>query len=393
MTEDSWGFKDAEALLEQAPCGLVVTTEDGTILRANRTFAAWIGCSPSGLCGRRFQELLTMGGRIFHQTHWAPLMRLQGSVAEVKLDLLHAKGHVITMLLNGVRTEHPEGVRNELALFGTIERDRYERELLAARKRAEELLLEKSMAESALRSAQAELAVAYERAERRASFAEQMIAIASHDLKNPLTAIKMASELLSRGERREREQRLLSNIVSSSERAQRMIADLLDLASVRIGQGIGIKRQLVDVSLLVDQSVGELRVAFVHAKIRHLSKCPGFADVDPDRTQQMIGNLVANSVAYGDLKHPITITTEIRREALWISVHNHGQVITESLIPDLFEPMTRASDRTENVRSVGLGLFIVREIANAHGGTITVHSAPVTGTAFEIQMPLTGVGS
>ncbi|ABY98885.1 PAS domain-containing protein [Pseudomonas sp. SbB1] len=393
MSIDSWGLTDAIELLEQAPCGLVVTTEDGTILRANRTFAGWIGCSPSDLRGRRFQELLTMGGRIFHQTHWAPLMKLQGSVAEVKLDLLHAQGHVITMLLNGVRREHPEGVRNELAFFGTIERDRYERELLAARKRAEELLSEKSMAESALKSAQAELAVAYERAERRASFAEQMIAIASHDLKNPLTAIKMASELLGRGERREREQKLLSNIVSSSERAQRMIADLLDLASVRIGQGMGIKRQLVDVSLLVDQSVGELRVAFVHAKIRHLSKCRGFADVDPDRTQQMIGNLVANSVAYGDLKHPITITTELRCEALWITVHNHGQVIPESLIPDLFEPMTRASDRTENVRSVGLGLFIVREIANAHGGTITVHSAPVTGTAVEIQMPLTGIGS
>lgn len=169
MSIDSWGLTDAIELLEQAPCGLVVTTEDGTILRANRTFAGWIGCSPSDLRGRRFQELLTMGGRIFHQTHWAPLMKLQGSVAEVKLDLLHAQGHVITMLLNGVRREHPEGVRNELAFFGTIERDRYERELLAARKRAEELLSEKSMAESALKSAQAELAVAYERAERRAS--------------------------------------------------------------------------------------------------------------------------------------------------------------------------------------------------------------------------------
>lgn len=55
-----------------------------------------MGCSPSDLTGRRFQELLTMGGRIFHQTHWAPLMKLQGSVAEVKLDLLHTNGHVIT---------------------------------------------------------------------------------------------------------------------------------------------------------------------------------------------------------------------------------------------------------------------------------------------------------
>ncbi|MBK4992411.1 PAS domain-containing sensor histidine kinase [Pseudomonas sp. S37] len=388
MSEDAWGPTDAAALLDQAPCGLVVTTEDGTILSANRTFATWIGSSPFDLRGRRFQELLTMGGRIFHQTHWAPLMKLQGSVAEVKLDLLHTKGHVITMLLNGARREHAEGVRNELAFFGTVERDRYERELLAARKRAEELLSEKATAERDLRNAQAALALAYEHSERRASFAEQMIAIASHDLKNPLTAIKMASELLGRVERCDREQKLLSSIVSSSERAHRMIADLLDLASVRIGQGLQIKRQLIDVCRLVDQSVGELRVAFAHAQIRHLSKGAGWAEVDPDRTQQMIGNLVANSVAYGDLRHPITITTELRSGALWVSVHNHGQVIPQSLIPDLFEPMTRASDRTDHVRSVGLGLFIVREITNAHGGTVNVCSSPDRGTAFQIQLPL-----
>lgn len=107
----------------------------------------------------------------------------------------------------------------------------------------------------------------------------------------------------------------------------------------------------------------------------------------------MIGNLIANSVAYGDLEHPITITTELARGALWLTVHNHGQVIPQALIPELFEPMTRASDRSDNVRSVGLGLFIVREITTAHGGTITVSSTPDRGTAFQIQIPSTSPAS
>ncbi|QXH45835.1 PAS domain-containing sensor histidine kinase [Pseudomonas xanthosomatis] len=382
---------DADMLFEHAPCGLVVTTEDGSILRSNQTFCDWLGQDQAALLERRFQDLLTIGGRIFHQTHWAPLMRMQGSVAEVKLDLLHRDGNVITMLLNGVRREYASGHCYELALFGTVERDRYEREILAARRRAEEVLTQKTHAETELQQAKAELAAAYKNAERRAAFAEQMVAIASHDLKNPLTAIRMATQLLERSERRDKERRLLSSISNSSERAQRMIADLLDFASVRIGQGIGINRRPVELQMVIEQSVSELRVAFGHARIRHLARSTAQADVDPDRLQQMIGNLVANSVAYGDLAHPITVTCDVADGIAIISVHNHGPCIPESLIPDLFEPMTRASDRSDAVRSVGLGLFIVREITEAHGGDITVTSNLESGTTFTLRLPVATV--
>lgn len=379
---------DADALFEHAPCGLVVTTEDGFILRSNQTFCDWLGHDQAGLLERRFQDLLAVGGRIFLQTHWAPLMRMQGSVAEVKLELLHRDGHVITMLLNGVRREYGSGHCYELALFGTVERDRYEREILAARRRAEDLVTQKTHAETALQQAKAELAAAYKSAERRAAFAEQMVAIASHDLKNPLTAIRMATQLLERSERRDRERRLLGSISSSSERAQRMIADLLDFASVQIGQGIVINRRPVELQKLVEQSVSELQVAFGHACILHLARRTAQVHVDPDRLQQMIGNLVANSVAYGDLAQPITVICDWAGGVATISVHNHGPCIPDSLIPDLFEPMTRASDRSDTVRSVGLGLFIVREITEAHGGDITVTSNAIEGTSFTIRLPV-----
>ncbi|MBK4990741.1 MULTISPECIES: PAS domain-containing sensor histidine kinase [unclassified Pseudomonas] len=381
-----------EQLYEGAPCGLVVTTEAGIIVRANQTFCNWLGHSLETLLQRRFQELLTMGGRIFHQTHWAPLMKMQGSVAEVKLEVLHRDGHVITMLLNGVRREHAHGVFHEMALFGTIERDRYERELLAARRRAEQLLAQTTEAEAALQHAKQELADAYHDAQRRAAFAEQMVAIASHDLKNPLTAIKMATQLLERGEHREKERRLLSSISHSSERARRMIADLLDFASVRIGEGITIRRSPTDLPRTVDQSVNELRVAFTHAHIRHLSRGHGELDIDGDRLQQMIGNLVANSVAYGDLAHPITLTTDLQPHAAVIAVHNHGPCIPERSLPTLFAPMTRASSHRDPVRSIGLGLFIVSEITQAHGGAVTVSSDAVYGTTFTIRLPV-GAGA
>ena len=379
-----------EELFDGAPCGLVVTDEDGTILRSNRIFSIWMGISQEALGQLRFQDLLTMGGKIFHQTHWAPLMRMQGSVAEVKLDLKNASEQTVTLLLNGVRREHAEGVYYELALFGMTDRDKYEREIVEARQRAEQLLWEKTSAEAALQQAKVELDLAYEKSQQRAFFAEQMVAIASHDLKNPLTAIKMAADLLARGERTPRDTELLGHISQSSERAQRMIADLLDFALARVGRGIGITRRQVDLHLVIERSVKELRVAFPQAKVIHKQEGAGMAEVDADRMHQVIGNLVANSVAYGDPGHPITVTSTLHGERAMLSVHNEGTAIPESSLGNLFEPMTRVSELDTDLRSVGLGLFIVREIARAHGGDVAVSSTNETGTSFCVSFTRTG---
>ncbi|MBT9304115.1 PAS domain-containing sensor histidine kinase [Pseudomonas sp. TAE6080] len=370
------------ALFDGAACALAITREDGTILRVNQCFSDWLGIPVAELHGRRFQDLLTMGGRIFHQTHLAPLMQVQGSITEVKLDLRHRDGHAVTILLNAVKREHASGVRHELALFGTTDRDKYERELLNARKLAEALLLEKTAAQTALQHAQAELSQAYIKAQRRALFAEQMVAIVSHDLKNPLTAIKMAADFLARGERTAKETQLIGHIGQSSERAQRMIADLLDFTQARVGVGIGVSPSPLDLHDVTRRAVAELRVAFPRATLVHRTVGAGDACLDGDRLQKIIGNLVANSVAYGDLQHPITITSRLDHNGASLSVHNHGPVIADALMSVLFEPMTRGTGQDSEVRSVGLGLFIVREIAKAHGGDVVVSSQVGNGTTF-----------
>ena len=372
---------------ENAPCGLVVMAVDGAIIRANQTFCDWLGYDSTLMHACSFDQLLTVAGRVFQSTHWKPLMDMQGSVAEVKVDLQHRNGTAVAMLLNGVRQASEDGVVYQLALFGISQRDRNERGIFLAMQRAEELLAQKAAAESALQRAQVELAAAYEDVQHRALLAERMVAVASHDLKNPMTAIKMATELLARDVQSDRGRRLLSSIGTSAERAQRMIVDLLDFASIKLGQGIGIRRQQVDLLKAMDQSVSELRIVFGNASIRHLSRGQGTFEVDQDRLQQMIGNLVANSAAYGDLRHPITLTTEFCGNGVVLGVHNHGPAIAEELVPKLFEPMTRGSDRQDALRSLGLGLFIVKQIAEAHGGRVTVTSNPIHGTTFIIHLP------
>src|SRR5688572_9933843 len=142
MAEGGEGeLPDAEALFEEAACGLLLTGADGTIRRVNRTFCRWTGRPAEALVGqRKVQDLLTMGGKIFHQTHWAPLLQMQGSVAEVKLDVLHCDGHTLPMVMNVVRRRHPGGTFDEISTFVAEDRNKYEKELLLARRRAEELL-------------------------------------------------------------------------------------------------------------------------------------------------------------------------------------------------------------------------------------------------------------
>ena len=391
MRDELPKLPDSMSLFETAPCGLMVTRENGSICRANFTFCTWLGYTEEELSEKRLQDLLTIGGKIFHQTHWSPLMQMQGSVAEVKLDFIHKDRHTVTMLINAVRRQRDGEVFHELAMFGTTDRDKYERELLAARKVAEGLLAEKTAAEVALQDAQEKLHVAYEKAQRRAVFAEQMVAIVSHDLKNPLTAIKMAAQILGRGEQSAKSTQMLGHISHSADRAERMIADLLDLALARVGRGLAVSRQPVALELISARTVSELQVTFPAANIVHHTCAQGVVDADADRVQQAIGNLVANAVTYGDPSQPVVIRSLIEHDMALISVQNGGAPIPQATLRTIFEPMTRGTETDGDMRSVGLGLFIVKEIAKAHGGSVAVESNDVDGTTFTVRLPRAGV--
>ena len=132
---------DPEELYDSAPCAYLSTRPDGTIVKANRTFLIWTGYSGDGLLGRRrFQELLAPGDRIFYETHVGPLLRMQGYVREVAFDLVCQSGARLPVLVNSVIKRDGAGnpIVVRIALFDATERRAYERELMVARRRAEE---------------------------------------------------------------------------------------------------------------------------------------------------------------------------------------------------------------------------------------------------------------
>lgn len=364
---------EALALLDCAPCGLMQTADDGTFLRVNRTFCQWVGHPADALVGkRRFQDLLTVGGRLFHQTHWSPLLRMQGSVSEVKLEIQHADGSTLPMVLNAIR--RPQDGVTDLAAYVARDRDRYERELVTARKRQESLVAEANRLHAEARD--------------RALFAEQMIGIVSHDLRNPLSAIMTGTALLSARGLSEHQQRTLGRITRSTERATALIGDLLDFTQARLGGGLAISLEPCKLHDVVAEALEELRLAYPDRELVHARAGDGEIRADGHRLGQLVGNLVSNAIAYGDKGTPITVTSTIEATSATLTVHNLGTPIPAEVQASLFAPMTRGAAAGNRARSVGLGLYIVREIIRAHGGEVAVTSTAAGGTTFRVVLPV-----
>ncbi len=370
-------LEETSLALDAVACGVATTSKSGVFLRINKTFCQWLGVSPTDVIGeRKLQDFMNVGGRIFHQTHWAPLLQMQGSVSEVKLGFRHLDGTEIPMVLNAMRREHEGEVVHEIAAFVARDRDAYERELVQSRRRLEELV--------------AEATHLHAEAKDRALFAEQMVGIVGHDLRNPLSAIAMGTAQLARAELSPNAQRTVMRIGRAVDRAKWLIADLLDFTQVRLGKTLAHTMAPFDLHETVSGAFDELGPLYPGRQLEHVSAGEGVSSGDANRIVQLVGNLVSNAMAYGQSDAPVTVTSRIEQTLFSLSVHNSGTPILPGLLPDLFEPMTRGRAGSNSARSVGLGLFIVREIVKAHGGTIDVTSTAAEGTTFTAVMPRTG---
>ena len=145
MIDETLLDDSAEDLFEDAPCGYLSTRLDGTIIKVNRTFESWTGLARGELLGRRrFQELLSPGSRIYHETHYAPLLRMQGEVRGIAVDLVRAGGGRLPALVTSV-LRHDDAGRPQVirtTVFDASDRRRYEQELLHAQRREQEIARE-----------------------------------------------------------------------------------------------------------------------------------------------------------------------------------------------------------------------------------------------------------
>jgi signal transduction histidine kinase len=237
------------------------------------------------------------------------------------------------------------------------------------------------------------LALAVTSFARRVDAARNMfLGILGHDLRNPLAAITLSAKLaMSKvGDRSELPQQL-AQITSSADAIAVLIRDLIDFTRSAIGAGVPLTPARADLQVLCDEVVREMRAAHPKRSIRLSARGDLAGTWDAHRLRQLISNLVANAFQHGDPDAPVHLTADgADPDTVIITVHNTGSPIPADVLPTIFDPLTRgpaAIEQRRTVGSIGLGLYIVREIAAAHGGTADLASSAAQGTTATVRLP------
>jgi signal transduction histidine kinase len=222
----------------------------------------------------------------------------------------------------------------------------------------------------------------------RIEFDKQLLGIVSHDLRDPLNVISLsAATMLRRSTLDELESRGLSRILSSAKHATRLTSDLLDYTHARLGRAISIRPKRIDLHSLTRQIVDEIRLVHPDRRIALTQVGDAEGEWDPDRLTQAIFNLVGNAIQHSSLQDPIQVSTRDDGETVLLEVKNQGPPLAPDEIPLLFEAFQRGSNARPETGSLGLGLFIAKQIVLAHAGKIQVKSSAEEGTIFTVLWP------
>jgi signal transduction histidine kinase len=225
-----------------------------------------------------------------------------------------------------------------------------------------------------------------EAARRAMELEERLLGIVGHDLRTPLAAIRMSTALLFRGGGLTREQaRTLARVGASAARMTRIIRDLLDFTRVRKEGGLPVSFRAVDLGHLARRAVAELAAVHPDRDLRLLAAGSATVSGDPDRLLQVLTNLLGNAVQHGPPRSPVRVSVGPEGGEVVLRVHNEGPPVPAELQTAMFEPFRRGPGGDED-GSLGLGLFIVREIVRAHGGAIEVRSSEGEGTTFTVRL-------
>jgi PAS domain S-box-containing protein len=361
----------AEDLYEHAPCAYLSTLPDGTIVRVNTTLLEWTGASREWMLdGRRFQTMLTVGSKMYYETHYAPLLRMQGFANEIAFDLVRSDGRILPVLANSRQKRDREGTPlfNRITLIDATDRRRYEWELLIARRKAEQVAKDKV----------------------------DLLAMLSHDIRNPLNALMGVAELLDRTDLSDANRRYIRILKSSSENMLNLLNHVLELSKAEsssfalVETPISVREVAIDVMSTFEPAAREkglqLRTAIG-------ADTPARVIGDPIAIRQILTNLVGNAVKF-TTEGFIELAVGVKDRAtdavtLTYAVSDSGIGIAPEEIDRIFNEFTQASyETTMRFGGTGLGLTITRKLLALYGSSVQVESAPGKGSTFSFSLRL-----
>jgi PAS domain S-box-containing protein len=354
------------SLLEFVPDGIVVSDEAGAIVYVNATAAELFGWDREELVGQAVEVLLPARFRPRHAGlrsgyHAAPRQRPMGIAADLSGLRKDGSEFPAEISLSPLRTE--DGVLAVAAVRDVSERRRIE---------AKALLYRQAQAEVRAR--------------------DEFLSVASHELRTPVTALQVQIQMLDRVAGRsggvpEAVRERIYAIDRQTRRLGRLVEALLDVSRIRLGR-LELRREPVDVSALAREVAAPYQESPELArgsKVTVVAPDPVVIQADRVRLEQVLGNLTGNAAKFGEGR-PIEILVTRTDEGVRITVADQGVGIEPGQAARLFGRFERAAP-AQHYPGLGLGLYVAREIVEAHGGRISVTGAPGKGATFVVELP------
>lgn len=360
---------DYRDLYDSAPFAYVSTLADGIIVQANQAFYQLTGLGAAETLGKkRFQSLLTLAGKVFHDTHFMPLLQMQGHVSELAFDMVTRDGRRAAVLVNSKLSTGRTPVLVRTLIMEAHGRRAYEQELLAEMRKAEEALVAKTALLNTL----------------------------SHEIRTPLGVIGMATQILRRNELTADQEKYIGIIASSSNRMLEVVNDILDYSRITQGKLALVLREF-NLRELVESLIESFTVKIdnrsIYIRGDIAPAIPTMVMGDPVKLRQVLTNLVGNAVKFTD-RGGVTVSVRMLgssagETALQFDVADTGIGIAPSRLSRLFKDFSQADDDIEmKYGGSGLGLSISMKLVELFGGTIRVQSEPDRGSVFSFSIPL-----
>ncbi|MDQ2930261.1 MAG: PAS domain-containing sensor histidine kinase [Gemmatimonadota bacterium] len=409
------GADAIDPLLDAEPCGFVSFSDDGAVRVVNQTLLDMLGYARAEIVGKHIETILTVGSRIFHQTHFFPLLRLRGSAEEIFLLLRAKGGEDVAVLANAIRRERSGEWITDAVLLRLIERRKFEDALLEAKRAAEEAMANANAHRAEVQSANEqlecqalELELSQEQLlaqtlelERQRSLADDanrakssFLAMMSHELRTPLNAIGGYVQLLEMGVHgpvTSAQAEALGRVARSQQHLLRLINDLLNLARIESGR-VDYDVQSISLNDVVQSTVPMIEPQLASRALRFEVDVPlGFmAAVDREKVEQILLNLLSNAVKFtmpGGCVNVDAAPAADDDEMVELRVRDTGVGIPANRLEAIFEPFVQVENsKAARVEGSGLGLSISREMARGMGGDISAVSTLGVGSTFTIRL-------
>ncbi len=385
---------DFKTLYHRAPCGYLYTVEDGTLIEVNDTFLALTGYSREEIIEKkRFEDFLSIGGKIYYETHFTPLMHMQGEVSQINFDFIRKDETRFPVLINAIKQNANEKQHSyiQFIVLDITQRKQYEMELMNAKSKSEELFTQLSIVNKELTSNILVIAEQSLHLEKLNATKDKFFSIVAHDLKSPLNSLKSFSSLLIDHFDTLNKDEILSmskQLRDSVDNTIKMADNLITWARLQMNdyqytiETINVK-DIVSNICDVYKDVALKKSINIRCSVEDSLTIVG----DMNQIEFVIRNLVNNAIKFTHNNGFVSLTAKSLPDGLvQISVSDSGVGISEEIKRKLFSISKKHSTNgTDGEKGTGLGLMLSYEFMKLNGGQIHIESSLGKGSTFHTK--------